>query len=261
MRPASPRSSTTRPRWAWSVRRSRRRHDQRRRLRRRARRSYRRVAVGGNHITMDIARGLSHQRRPCRAAEDALRLDASPRPPMIARRSRSRRWTRTSATPSTTCRSPTSCGSSAAGGGDPRTRARSAEGAGFSARIRSARGAHGRRGAAHRARRSWRGACLSKQVRIGRPLGVQGLPEAAKGPSFAAPVGLLVYPQVAGLEHFVPRQSGAFLGHGHRRLPVAHGAVDQGQFLKCAREARRGGRAPSHQAIKTALPGAHSERP
>jgi cell division protein FtsA len=46
---------------------------------------------------------------------------------------------------------------------------------------------------------------VSKQVRIGRPLGVQGLPEAAKGPSFAAPVGLLVYPQVAGLEHFVPR--------------------------------------------------------
>nr|WP_256515221.1 cell division protein FtsA [Alsobacter ponti] len=55
---------------------------------------------------------------------------------------------------------------------------------------------------------------LSKQVRIGRPLGVQGLPEAAKGPSFAGPVGLLVYPQVAALEHFVPRQSGAFLGTG-----------------------------------------------
>ncbi len=55
---------------------------------------------------------------------------------------------------------------------------------------------------------------LSKQVRIGRPLGVQGLPEAAKGPSFAAPVGLLVYPQVAGLEHFVPRQGGLSLGTG-----------------------------------------------
>jgi cell division protein FtsA len=55
---------------------------------------------------------------------------------------------------------------------------------------------------------------LAKQVRIGRPLGVQGLPEAAKGPSFAAPVGLLVYPQVAGLEHFVPRPSASFLGTG-----------------------------------------------
>jgi cell division protein FtsA len=52
---------------------------------------------------------------------------------------------------------------------------------------------------------------ISKQVRVGRPLGVQGLPEAAKGPAFAAPVGLLVYPQVAGLEHFVPRQTGGVL--------------------------------------------------
>ena len=55
---------------------------------------------------------------------------------------------------------------------------------------------------------------LSKQVRIGRPLGVQGLPESAKGPSFAAPIGLLIYPQVAALEHFVPRHSGSFLGTG-----------------------------------------------
>lgn len=55
---------------------------------------------------------------------------------------------------------------------------------------------------------------LSKQVRTGRPLGVQGLPEAAKGPSFAAPVGLLVFPQVAGLEHFVPRQGSASLATG-----------------------------------------------
>jgi cell division protein FtsA len=38
-------------------------------------------------------------------------------------------------------------------------------------------------------------------VRIGRPLGVKGLPEAAKGPAFAAAIGLLIYPQVAHLEH------------------------------------------------------------
>jgi cell division protein FtsA len=48
---------------------------------------------------------------------------------------------------------------------------------------------------------------LSKQVRVGRPLGVQGLPESARGPAFSAPVGLIVYPQVAGLEHFEPRAS------------------------------------------------------
>ena len=45
---------------------------------------------------------------------------------------------------------------------------------------------------------------ISGQVRIGRPLGIQGLPESAKGPGFAAAVGLLVYPQVSGIEHFRP---------------------------------------------------------
>ena len=55
---------------------------------------------------------------------------------------------------------------------------------------------------------------LSKQVRVGRPLGVQGLPDAMKGPAFAAPIGLLVYPQVAGLERFEPVESGQFLATG-----------------------------------------------
>jgi cell division protein FtsA len=41
---------------------------------------------------------------------------------------------------------------------------------------------------------------LGRNVRIGRPLGVAGLPEAAKGPAFATAVGLLIYPQVAGFE-------------------------------------------------------------
>ena len=50
-------------------------------------------------------------------------------------------------------------------------------------------------------------AIISPQARIGRPLGVEGLPESAKSPAFAAAVGLLVYPQVAGLEHFEPRRA------------------------------------------------------
>ena len=41
---------------------------------------------------------------------------------------------------------------------------------------------------------------LGRNVRIGRPLGVAGLPEAAKGPAFSAAVGLLIYPQVASFE-------------------------------------------------------------
>ena len=49
---------------------------------------------------------------------------------------------------------------------------------------------------------------VSKQVRVGRPIGVEGLPESAASPAFAAAVGLLAYPQVAGLEHFEPRRQG-----------------------------------------------------
>jgi cell division protein FtsA len=41
---------------------------------------------------------------------------------------------------------------------------------------------------------------LGRNVRIGRPLGVAGLPEAAKGPAFSATVGLMIYPQVAAFE-------------------------------------------------------------
>jgi cell division protein FtsA len=48
---------------------------------------------------------------------------------------------------------------------------------------------------------------LARPVRIGRPLGVSGLPEAMRGPAFAVAAGLLVYPQAAQLEHFEPRRT------------------------------------------------------
>jgi cell division protein FtsA len=48
---------------------------------------------------------------------------------------------------------------------------------------------------------------LNRQVRIGRPLGVGGLTEATRGPAFAAAAGLLVYPQFAYLEHCEPRKT------------------------------------------------------
>ncbi|HVV60144.1 MAG TPA: cell division protein FtsA [Pseudolabrys sp.] len=48
---------------------------------------------------------------------------------------------------------------------------------------------------------------LRRPVRIGRPLGVAGMPESAKGPAFAVAGGLLVYPQAAHLEHFEPRRT------------------------------------------------------
>ena len=47
---------------------------------------------------------------------------------------------------------------------------------------------------------------LGRPVRVGRPLGISGLPDAAKGAAFAVAAGLLVYPQAAHLEHFEPRR-------------------------------------------------------
>jgi cell division protein FtsA len=47
---------------------------------------------------------------------------------------------------------------------------------------------------------------LGRPVRVGRPLGISGLPDAAKGAAFAVATGLLVYPQAAHLEHFEPRR-------------------------------------------------------
>ena len=48
---------------------------------------------------------------------------------------------------------------------------------------------------------------LGRQVRIGRPLGISKLPEAAKGSAFAVAAGLLVYPQLAHVEYFEPRHT------------------------------------------------------
>jgi cell division protein FtsA len=44
---------------------------------------------------------------------------------------------------------------------------------------------------------------IGKQARIGRPLGIKGLPESAKSPSFSAGIGLLIYPQMAKIERFL----------------------------------------------------------
>src|ERR1700742_2259229 len=48
---------------------------------------------------------------------------------------------------------------------------------------------------------------LGRPVRIGRPHGFGRLPNEAKSASFAVPSGLLVYPQYAHLEHVEPRHT------------------------------------------------------
>lgn len=68
---------------------------------------------------------------------------------------------------------------------------------------------------------------LGRPVRIGRPLGISGMPEGGKGAAFAAAAGLLVYPQFAHLEHFDSR-------HAHRlRAGKAGGYFARvGQWLR-----------------------------
>lgn len=43
---------------------------------------------------------------------------------------------------------------------------------------------------------------LGARVRLGRPLGIAGMPRQAKGAAFTTATGLLIYPQVAGFEEF-----------------------------------------------------------
>jgi cell division protein FtsA len=52
---------------------------------------------------------------------------------------------------------------------------------------------------------------LGRQVRVGRPLGIAGAPDVAKGAAFAVAAGLLVYPQAAHLEHFESRRRRQFM--------------------------------------------------
>ncbi|MBI3274529.1 MAG: cell division protein FtsA, partial [Methylocystis sp.] len=68
---------------------------------------------------------------------------------------------------------------------------------------------------------------LGGQVRVGGPLGADGLPDSVKSPAFAAAVGLLIYPQFAGREYF---EHG---GDAHAAAPRAHGYMSRvGRWLK-----------------------------
>ena len=42
---------------------------------------------------------------------------------------------------------------------------------------------------------------LGADIRLGRPMGIAGLPKTAKGPTFSAAAGLLIYPQIAANEY------------------------------------------------------------
>ncbi len=68
---------------------------------------------------------------------------------------------------------------------------------------------------------------LARNVRIGRPLGVAGLPAAAKGPAFSTAIGLMIYPQIASLESRGAERAGRY------RMAVTGGRFARvGQWLK-----------------------------
>ncbi len=94
----------------------------------------------------------------------------------------------------------------------------------FAAEPRATRGAHGRRRASSPGFAELAARILGRPVRIGRPLGIAGLPEAAKGPAFAVATGLLVYPQAAHLEHFEPRRTRQL--DDRERAATSHGSDD-----------------------------------
>ena len=70
---------------------------------------------------------------------------------------------------------------------------------------------------------------LGRPVRLGRPLGFGRLPNEAKNAAFAVPAGLLVYPQFVQLEHVEPR-------HTRQQLNTGTG----GYFGKVGRWLREG---------------------
>lgn len=60
---------------------------------------------------------------------------------------------------------------------------------------------------------------LARNVRIGRPMGIKGLPPAGKGPAFSTAVGLLIYPQFADIEiHAADHGMLAALSGGNGRI-------------------------------------------
>lgn len=53
---------------------------------------------------------------------------------------------------------------------------------------------------------------LARNVRNGRPMGISGLPEMAKGSAFSTVAGMMIYPQVCAHEFIEPRQTHKLTG-------------------------------------------------
>ena len=164
-------------------------------------------ALGGQHVTMDLARGLNTR------IADAERIKAI-YGSVLAGGSDERDMISVPPVgdderepPQFVSRGDACAHHQAARRGNPGNGARPADSVAFRGRAARARRADRRRQPACPALPILPRVSCKRPVRIGRPLGVAGLPEAAKGPAFAVAAGLLVYPQAAHLEHFEPRRT------------------------------------------------------
>jgi cell division protein FtsA len=63
---------------------------------------------------------------------------------------------------------------------------------------------------------------LARNVRNGRPMGISGLPEMAKTAAFATVAGMLIYPQVCGQEYAEPRSGHRLTGTDGYLAKVGH---------------------------------------
>jgi len=172
------------------------------------------IAVGGNHVTMDLARGLST------SLEDAEKLKIKHGSALLGR---SDSEVMVSVTPISDDERETPQQVSRAQISriiQPRVEEtlelirdrllKSGFADAVGKRLVLTGGASQLNGMAEVARR-----LLSRNVRLGRPMGIAGMPEATKGPAFATAVGLLIYPQIASIENFsVPTGFGTMLNTG-----------------------------------------------
>lgn len=74
---------------------------------------------------------------------------------------------------------------------------------------------------------------LGRNVRLGRPTGIAGMPESAKGPAFATSVGLLIYPQMLHLENFAPHSAFTIARRPGKMAAGAEGPISRfGYWLR-----------------------------
>ena len=180
-------------------------------------------SLGGRNVTMDIARGLNAR---IADAERVKTLHGS----VLSRRRRRARDDHDVAGRRARARAhrlprATDPHHQAARRRNSRNAARQTEELAVRGGAERACRAHRRREPTQRIAGTCRARVLGRQVRIGRPLGLSGLPEAAKGPAFAVAAGLLVYPQLAHVEHFEARRPSML---GRRATPTTSFGSDDG---------------------------------